>query len=170
MKWIILLLLLIPFASASSSDNYAINALAISGGGTNITSASYDLNLLIGTTAGVTENENYTASLGFWFGEDYFVGDLVWMIALVLSFLGVIVWLVGWARKSEHKPIQILFTFLAAFLSLAVINIATIVGEIDLNPIMWSIMWATLFSIAIIMIVVFLDIKLYKHKILEKKY
>tara|TARA_Y100000310_G_scaffold200946_1_gene201024 strand:+ start:127 stop:621 length:495 start_codon:yes stop_codon:yes gene_type:complete len=164
MKWTILLLLIIPLASGASSENYAINSLVISGGGTNTSSSNYQNNLLVGDIAGVTNSSNYTMELGFWYSKDYFVGDLIWMISLILGLLGVIIFLVSWARKSEHRAIQILFTLLAAFISMALFNVMTIIGEVDLSPMMVSIMWATLFSIAIIMIVVFLDTKIYKVK------
>jgi hypothetical protein len=157
-------------ASATSSENYAVNALVISGGGTNVSSTSYDINLLVGDIAGVTDSANYTAKLGFWFAEDYFPESIVWIISIVIALLGCIIWLVAWARKSEHKPIQLLFIFLAAFLSLAVINVASIFGEYDLSPMMSGVMWATIFSIAVIMIIVFLDTKLYKVKITGKRY
>ena len=164
------ILIIAQLASASSSDNYAVNAIVMSNGGTNITSASYDLNLLIGDIAGVTDNANYTAKLGFWFADDYFPESIVWIISIVIALLGCIIWLVAWARKSEHKPIQLLFIFLAAFLSLAVINVASVFGEYDLSPMMSAVMWATIFSIAVIMIIVFLDTKLYKVKITGKRY
>jgi len=164
MKWIILLILILPFASGASSENYAVNSLVISGGGTNTSSSNYQNNLLVGDIAGTTNSSNYITELGFWYSKDYFVGDLVWMIALILGLLGVIIFLVAWARKSEHKSIQILFTLLAAFISMALFNVMTMIGEVDLSPMMVGLMWATLFSIAIIMIMVFLDIKIYKVK------
>ena len=164
MKWIILLILILPFVSGASSENYAINSLVISGGGTNSSSSNYQNNLLVGDIAGTTNSSNYTTELGFWYSKDYFIGDLIWMISLILGLLGIIIFLVAWARKSEHKPIQILFTLLAAFISIALLNVMTIIGEVDLSPMMVGLMWATLFSIAIIMIMVFLDTKIYKVK------
>lgn len=161
---VILFILLISHATfAASSENFAINAIVISGGGSNTSSSNYETNLLVGDIAGNMSSGNYTNELGFWFFEDYFVGDLIWMISLILGLLGVVICLVISARKSEHKAIQILFTLLAAFISMVVLNVATIIGEVDLTPMMQGLMWSIIFTIAIIMIIVFLDIKIYKY-------
>jgi len=164
MKWIILLLLILPFASGASSENFAINSLVISAGGTNVSSSNYETNLLVGDIAGNMSSGNFSTYLGFWYSNDYFVGDLLWMISLILGLLGVMLFLVGWAKESEHKAIQILFTFLAAFIGLAIFNVMNIIGEVDLTPMFSGLMWSTIFAIAIVMIMVFFNIKLYKYK------
>tara|TARA_R100001530_G_scaffold136267_1_gene116114 strand:- start:2424 stop:2936 length:513 start_codon:yes stop_codon:yes gene_type:complete len=168
MKWLILLLILIPLVSGSSSENFAINSLVISGGGSNTTSSNYETNLLVGDIAGNTSSGNYSTYLGFWYSNNYFIGDLTWMIALILGLLGVVIFLIGWGRKSEHKAIQLLFTFLAAFICMVIFNVMTIIGEVDLTPMLSGLMWSTIFAIAIVMIMVFFNIKLYKYKENEK--
>ena len=69
MKYLILLLLLIPSVQAlggsGSSENYAAYT-QISAGGTNTTSESYMNNLLVGEIAGNMTSESYDNCLGFW--------------------------------------------------------------------------------------------------------
>jgi len=166
MKWLILLLLLIPFASATSSDNYMVNSLVISNGGTNVTSASYDLNLLIGDIAGETSNANYTTQLGFWFSENYNPDfNTLWLIAIILSLLGTMAYMGYIAKTSEHIPIQILFFFIALFIAIATLHVANLVGEVTIDSSLTSLMWATILSIILFIIYIFLNTNIFKLKI-----
>lgn len=165
MKWIILLLLLIPFASATSSENYMINSLVISNGGTNITSTSYDLNLLIGDIAGNTNSSTYIANLGFWFSENYNPDfNTLWLIAIILSLLGTVAYMAYIAQRSEHIPIQILFFFGALFVSIATLQVASLIGEIDISGSVSGLMWATIMAIVLFIIYIFLNINIFKLK------
>jgi len=162
---IILFVTLLTYGvTASSSENYAVNTLAISNGGTNVSSASYDLNLLEGTIAGVTDNANYTASLGFWYAEDYFPESVVWIISLIAALIGVVVCLAYISRKSEQWPIQLLFLFLAAFMGLVVINTAGIVAHIGgplemVAPVMWAIIAALAIAMVLFVRQMAIDVK-----------
>ena len=68
MKWIILLILILPSVQAlggtGTSENYE-SYIQISGGGTNTTSEGYENDLLIGEITGDTSSENYKICLGF---------------------------------------------------------------------------------------------------------
>ena len=174
MKWLILLLLsfltlafmiLMPFVSATSSDNYMINSLVISNGGTNVTSASYDLNLLIGDIAGNTNSSTYTAKLGFWFFENYNPDiNTVWLIAIIISLLGTMAYMAYIAKKSEHIPIQILFFFIALFMGLACLHVANLIGQADIAGSLIGLMWTIIFSIALFLIYIFLNTNIFKLK------
>ena len=166
MKWLILLLLLIPFASATSSDNYMVNSLVISNGGTNVTSSSYDLNLLIGDIAGETNSSTYITQLGFWFSENYNPDfNTMWVIAIILSLLGSMMYMGYIARNSEHIPIQILFFFITLFIGMACLHVANLIGEINLDSSLTSLMWATILSIVLFIIYIFLNTNIFKLKI-----
>ena len=165
MKWLILLLLLIPFASATSSDNYMVNSLVISNGGTNVTSASYDLNLLIGDIAGNTNSSTYTAKLGFWFSENYNPDlNTLWLIAIILSLLGTMAYMGYIAKTSEHIPIQILFFFIALFIGIATLHVANLIGEVSIDGSLSGLMWTTIMGIILFIIYIFLNTNIFKLK------
>ena len=166
MKWIILLLLLIPFASATSSENFMINSMVISGGGTNVTSSNYQTNLLVGDIAGETESSTYQTKLGFWFSEEYNPDfDTAWIIAIILSLLGTMAYMGYIAKSSEHIPIQILFFFIALFIGLATLHVANLVGEINIDSSLIALMWATILAIVLFIIYIFLNTNIFKLKI-----
>ena len=165
MKWIILLLLLIPFASATSSENFMINSMVISGGGTNVTSSNYQTNLLVGDIAGETESSTYQTKLGFWFSEEYNPDfDTAWIIAIILSLLGTMAFMGYIAKTSEHIPIQILFFFIALFIGIATLHVANLIGEINIDASLSAVMWTIIFSIALFLIYIFLNTNIFKLK------
>jgi hypothetical protein len=88
--WILLLLLVVPFVSGANSENYAINALVISGGGTNISSENFNHNLLVGDIAGNTASSNYETKLGFWYFQDYFILDEIPFTTWLIIFAWII--------------------------------------------------------------------------------
>jgi len=166
MKWLILLLLLIPFVSATSSENYMINSMVISGGGSNVTSSNYQTNLLVGDIAGETNSSTYQTKLGFWFSEAY-NPDLstAWIISIILSLLGTMAYMGYIAKTSEHIPIQILFLFIALFIGIATLHVANLIGEINIDASLGAIMWATILSIVLFIIYIFFNTNIFKLKI-----
>ena len=166
MKWLILLLLLIPFASATSSENFMINSMVISGGGSNVTSSNYQTNLLVGDIAGETNGSTYKTQLGFWFSEAYNPNvDTAWIIAIILSLLGTMAYMGYIAKTSEHIPIQILFFFIALFIGIACLHVANLLGEVNIDSSLNSVMWATILAIVLFIIYIFLNTNIFKLKI-----
>ena len=165
MKWLILLLFLIPFASATSSENFMINSMVISGGGSNVTSSNYQTNLLVGDIAGETNGSTYKTQLGFWFSEAYNPNvDTAWIIAIILSLLGTMAYMGYIAKTSEHIPIQILFFFIALFIGIACLHVANLLGEVNIDSSLNSVMWATILAIVLFIIYIFLNTNIFKLK------
>ena len=70
-------------ALAQSSANYALNWSVVSGGGSEMTSASYAMQSTVGQIATETASENYQLEAGYWYrdaggvgGEPGVCGDL----------------------------------------------------------------------------------------------
>ena len=166
MKWLILLLFLIPFASATSSENFMINSMVISGGGSNVTSSNYQTNLLVGDIAGETNSSTYQTKLGFWFSEDYNPDfNTLWLIAIILSLLGTMAYMGYIAKTSEHIPIQILFFFIALFIGIATLHVANLIGEVSIDGSLSGLMWTTIMGIILFIIYIFLNTNIFKLKI-----
>ena len=103
MKWIIMMLILLPSVIAlggnGMSENYQ-TYVELSGGGTNTTSSNYQNNLLVGDIAGNSSSTNYNSELGFWFAKDENIlltspqekDVFPLVILLVMMLLGAIRW------------------------------------------------------------------------------
>jgi hypothetical protein len=71
----LLCLLAAGAASAQSSENYALNWGIVSGGGSEMTSASYAMQSTVGQIATETASENYQLEAGYWYRDAGGVGD-----------------------------------------------------------------------------------------------
>jgi len=159
MKWIILLILIIPLVSGASSENYAIHSLVISGGGTNTSSSNYQNNLLVGDIAGTTNSSNYNMELGFWYSKDYNPSffEIALATGILIGLLGTAFFLLVWARKlsEEHKPMKILFMLSGLFLILPALSTLNTLSELDISGTYNIYLWAFITFIFIFFITIF---------------
>jgi len=162
-KWplIFLLIICIPSVFAiSNSSNYAIEILVDPGMQSN--SSNFSTNSAIEPIVGSGESTNYKICLGF-FCRYFPFPPIILMIAIGL--FGGMLFFAGWAKKSKHIPIQILF--MICVLLLAITSVAIMSHYYSIFSVSVALYWIFFFVLSFFIITIFLDKKIYKVK---KKY
>jgi hypothetical protein len=159
-KWFIFFLLIICISgvvSASNSTNYGLEILVSPGMQSN--SSNFTTNMAIEPIIGSGGSPNYQICLGFFCRIVPFPAVI---LAIGIALLGSMLFFAGWARKSEHIPIQILFMFCVLLLGITAIYVMS--NYYDIFSINIGLFAVLIFIIAFFIITIFLDKKLYKVK------
>lgn len=160
MKWplIFLLIICIPGVFAiSNSSNYAVDLLVSPGIQSN--SSNFAIDAAIEPIIGSGESANYQICLGFFCKYIPFSAVI---LAISIALIGSVIFFAGWAKRSNHIPIQILFMFCVLMLSIASIFVVT--RYYELISVTSGLIAVFTIVIAFFIITIFLDKKLYKYE------